>query len=256
MSQITAVIVDDEKNSRIVLNNLLANFCPAVTVVGEAGNPEEAFQVISGIKPDLVFLDIQMPMGTGFSLLQRFDQVPFEVVFITSYDEYAINAIKFNALDYLLKPVVIAELQEAVKKAEERLKDKSLRGAAMQNLIHNIDKDILDQRISFHKNDQVRYIAVRNISHIRSDGNYSIVITDQNEMFSSSKTLKEYDDYLSAFPGFIRVHRNCLINVRKLKSYSKGEPCIITMENGDTVEVSRRKKQEVLEALREVAPKV
>ena len=256
MQKISAIIVDDEKNSRIVLSNLLSNFCPMVHVAGEAASPEEAYPLITDLNPDLVFLDIQMPTGTGFSLLQKFQQVPFEVVFITSYDEYAINAIKFNALDYLLKPVVIAELQEAVRKAEERIRDKSLRGSAMQNLIHNLDKDILDQRISFHKNDQVRYIAIRNISHVRSDGNYSIVITDQNETFSSSKTLKEYDDYLSAFPGFIRVHRNCLINVRELKSYSKGEPCIITMENGDTVEVSRRKKQEVLEALREVAPKV
>ncbi len=256
MRTISAIIVDDEKNSRIVLNNLLLNFCPAVQVVGEAANAEEAFAIISDKNPDLVFLDIQMPTGNGFTLLQKFQHVPFEVVFITSYDEYAINAIKFNALDYLLKPVVIDELKEAVRKAVERLQDKSQRNASMQNLIHNIDKDILDQRISFHKNDQVRYIAVRNISYVRSDGNYSIVVTDQNETFSSSKTLKEYDDYLSAFPGFIRVHRNCLINVRELKSYSKGEPCIITMENGETIEVSRRKKQEVLEALRLVAPKV
>lgn len=256
MRTISAIIVDDEKNSRIVLNNLLSNFCPAVQVIGEAASADEAYGIISEQHPDLVFLDIQMPTGNGFTLLQKFQQVPFEVVFITSYDEYAINAIKFNALDYLLKPVVIEELKEAVRKAVERLQDKSQRIASMQNLIHNIDKDILDQRISFHKNDQVRYIAVRNISHVRSDGNYSIVVTDQNETFSSSKTLKEYDDYLSAFPGFIRVHRNCLINVRELKSYSKGEPCIITMENGETIEVSRRKKQEVLEALRLVAPKV
>lgn len=256
MATIKAIIVDDEKNSRIVLHNLLSNFCKTVEIAGEASSAEEAYPLILEKKPELVFLDIQMPTGTGFSLLQKFEQVPFEVVFITSYDEYAINAIKFNALDYLLKPVEITELQAAVKKAEDRIGNTLRTDTGMQNLIENLDKELLDQRISFHKNDQVHYVSIRDISHLRSDGNYTNVVTAHQGVYNSSKTLKEYDDYLSVFPGFIRVHRNCLINVRYLKSYSKGEPCVITMDNGDTVEVSRRKKQEVLEALRDVSPKV
>jgi two-component system, LytTR family, response regulator len=256
MQKLKAIITDDEKSSRIVLKNLLANFCPEVEVVGEAGSVEEAYVHVDEVKPELMFLDIQMPNGNGFTLLQRYEQIPFDVVFITSYDQYAINAIRFNALDYLLKPIVITELQDAVKKAISRRSSLSFPSSNMNNLIQNMGLDLLEQRIAFHKNDQVRYIPVKNISHIKSDGNYSIVITDNNELFSSSKTLKEYDDYLSSFPGFIRIHRNCVINVRMLKSYSKTEPCVITMDNGETLEISRRKKQEVLESLKSISPRV
>lgn len=256
MLKLKAIITDDEKSSRIVLKNLLTNFCPEIEVIGEAASVEEAYLFAQEVNPDLMFLDIQMPHGNGFTLLQRFEQVPFDVVFITSYDQYAINAIRFNALDYLLKPIVITELQDAVKKAVARRTSQGPASSNMSNLIQNIGLDLLDQRIAFHKNDQVRYIPVKSISHIKSDGNYSIVITDADEIFSSSKTLKEYDDYLSSFPGFIRIHRNCVINVRMLKSYSKTEPCVITMDNGETLEISRRKKQEVLESLKSISPRV
>src|SRR5687768_7808677 len=121
--KINSIIVDDEKNSREVLQTLLAKFCPEVNIVGEAASVKDAYQIISKTNPDLVFLDIEMPMGNGFSLLQKFDTIPFSVIFITSYDHYAINAIKFSAIDYLLKPVETSELKCAVSKAISKKKE-------------------------------------------------------------------------------------------------------------------------------------
>lgn len=248
--KIKCVLVDDEKNSRIVLKDLLQNFCKEVDVVGEASNVEDAFEVINEKKPHLIFLDIQMPTGNGFTLLKKFDKVPFEVIFITSFDKYAINAIKFSALDYLLKPVDIAELQAAVQKALGVHNKKSSSHNLIVNLLQSIDEDLKEKKIAFHKNDAVRLIKVSDISHIESDWNYSNIFTSADEKFSSSKTLKEFEEYLHDFPFFIRIHKNSIVNAHHIAKYSKGEPCIITMNDGTELEISRRKKQEVLEILK------
>lgn len=243
-------MVDDESDSRIVLKDLLHHFCPETELVGEAGNAEEAFGLINDTKPDLVFLDIQMPTGNGFTLLKKFEKIPFDVIFITSYDEYAINAIKFSALDYLLKPVAIPDLQNAVKKAAEKLKDSLINQNLILNLLQSVVEEGYDKKIALHKNDTVRFIKISDISYIESDWNYSSLFTSGNEQFSSSKTLKEFEEYLSAVPYFVRIHKNCIININYIKGYSKGEPCIITMQNEKELEISRRKKQEVLALLK------
>jgi len=243
-------LVDDEHDSRIVLKDLLYHFCKEAELIGEASNVEEAFTMINEKNPDLLFLDIQMPMGNGFTLLKKFEKIPFEVIFITSYDKYAINAIKFSALDYLLKPIAIPDLQNAVKKAAKKLTDTKTNQSMILNLLQSVDENEYEKKIALHKNDSVRFIKISDISYIESDWNYSNIFSSSNEQFNSSKTLKEFEDYLSSYPFFIRIHKNCIINIYHIIGYSKGEPCIVTMQNDKELEISRRKKQEVLTLLK------
>jgi two-component system LytT family response regulator len=137
--EIRTIIIDDESKSRLVLRTLLNRTCPQITILGEAADAEEAFELIKRLKPELIFLDIQMPRADGFSLLKRFDPVPFEIIFVTSFDQYAISAIKFSALDYLLKPVEVTDLLEAVKKARERIASQQDNKTQIVNLLRSID---------------------------------------------------------------------------------------------------------------------
>lgn len=252
-TKLKAVIVDDEKNSRIVLRELIANFCKEIEVVAEAPSVNEAYKLINEHRPSLVFLDVQMPTGNGFKLLEKFDKLPFDVVFVTSFDQYAINAIKFSALDYILKPVDIKELQSATAKAIENFKQKNSGSAQTQiiNLLQSVDETVTEKKIAFHQNDAVKLIKISDISHIESDWNYSVSYTAAGEKLVSSKTLKEFEDYLSSYPFFVRIHKSCIVNIHYIAQYSKNEPCVIKMKNGFEFEVSRRKKQEVLEKIKQ-----
>lgn len=252
-TKVKAVIVDDEKNSRIVLRELIDNFCKEIEIVGEAASVNEAFKLINEQRPGLVFLDVQMPTGNGFKLLEKYEKVPFDVVFVTSYDQYAINAIKFSALDYILKPVDIKDLQAAAAKALANTKEKSGVSAQTQivNLLQTVDEGVKEKKIAFHQNDVVKLINISDISHIESDWNYSISYTSTGDKLISSKTLKEFEDYLAVYDFFIRIHKNCIVNINHIAQYSKAEPCVVKMKNGFEFEISRRKKQEVLEKIKQ-----
>jgi two-component system, LytTR family, response regulator len=248
--RIKSVIVDDETQSRIVLRSLLENFLHKIEIVGEAGNVEEAFELISLKKPELVFLDIQMPRGNGFTLLKKFEKVPFQVIFVTSFDKYAINAIKFSALDYLLKPIEVIDLKEAISKAVNSIEKERSSMVQIINLLHTLDSDPKDLKVAIHTRDCVKFISSENILYIESDGSYCNFTTTTNEHYVTSKYLKDYEDYFGENSNFIRIHKSCLLNVNQIKGYNKGEPCIIEMINGQMFEVSRRKKKEVLEKLK------
>lgn len=248
--KVSALIVDDETQSRVVINSLLHKFSDKIEIVGEASNADDAFELIKLKKPQLVFLDIQMPRGDGFSLLKRFKDVPFEIIFVTSFDKYAINAIKFSALDYLLKPIEVADLKEAVEKAVKSIGKKQSNKNQVVNLLHNIDLDIIDQKMILQVGENMKIVTSSNIVAIEGDGNYCNISTINNERFVTAKYLKEFEDYFGERSTFVRIHRSCLINVAQIKGYNIGEPCIIEMNNGQTFEVARRKKQEVLEKLR------
>ncbi len=248
--KINAVIIDDEVSSRNVLKKLLAEFCPEVEICGEAGNPEKAYQLILEKKPGLVFLDIQMPTGNGFTLLRRFKEIPFDIIFVTSFDQYAINAIRFSALDYLLKPVEVVELKSAVQKALGRSVAKSDSQPYIINLLDNLEEKLTERKIAIHTLDKVKFVNTADISHAEADSNYSLLYLANGEKLSSSKTLKELCEILEDNPDFIRLHKSSLINVNFIREYSKGDTCVITMKDGSAFDVSRRKKQEVLERLR------
>lgn len=248
--KIRSVIVDDEKNSREVLRTLLEKFCPDVEISGTAEDVESAYKLILEEKPGLVFLDVQMPSGNGFTLLKKFEHIPFSVIFITSYDQYAISAIKFSAVDYILKPVEVSELKNAVSKA---IQINTERATSIVNLLNNIDEDNPDKKIPVHQQGNVRFIDTSLISFIEADGAYTTIHNNENEKFVSSKSLKDFEDFLGTNPSFVRINKSILLNVNFIKEYSKGEPFMITLKSGATFESSRRRKAVVLEKLKQLA---
>lgn len=248
--KITVILVDDEENSRIVLRNLLTDFFSEIIILGEAGSVSEAFDMVNAYKPQLVFLDIQMPKASGFTLLKKFENVPFEVVFVTSFDKYAINAIKFSALDYLLKPVEIIDLKEAVNKAKKSIANKINSGIQIINLLQSFGDAGSHKKFAIHFGTGVKLIGANEIAYIESDGSYCNITTYKNEHYTLFKYLKDFEDYFGENSDFVRTHKNALLNTKHIKEYSKGEPCIIEMCDGKLFDVARRKKQEVLEKLK------
>ncbi|NUY79303.1 response regulator [Flavobacterium sp. MAH-1] len=245
MKPITVFLVDDETDSREVMAALLSRHFPDLRIVGEASNAEDAYHGIQKSKPDLVFLDIQMPKGDGFSLLRRFTEIPFEVIFVTSFDQFAINAIRFSALDYLLKPVEIFDLQRAVKRAVEVIGKKLDNSVRIVNLLHGLDEKA-DASIAVHSGDKVRLLPTRDVVFIEGDGRYSHVSMCNGERFTTAIYLKDFEDYFGEASFFVRISKDRLLNVNHIVSYTKGEPCIIQTVTGEAFETSRRRKQDVL----------
>jgi len=246
--ELKIVIVDDEPDSINVMKKLLANFCPQVRILAEASNIKEGYVLINEHKPDAVFLDIQMPGGNGFELLRKFDQINFEVVFVTSYDKYAMDAIRLSALHYLLKPVETDDLREAVKRIEKRIHGRQTQLVQLNNALANIEG--VDKKITLHTGDTVTFVDLKDITHMESDKNYTIVHTKSGKRYTSSKHLGEYEEMLKEHPRFYRANKSCIVNINHITNYSKDEPCILTINNLVTKEVSRRKKQEMLNLLK------
>jgi two-component system, LytTR family, response regulator len=250
-SKLTAVLVDDEKDSREVMSHLLEKFFSEVELIGEAQNVEEAYKLICAKNPQLVFLDIQMPRQSGFSLLKKFEDLPFEVIFVTSYDQYAINAIKFSALDYLLKPVEVKDLRETISKAKKSIELKKGNNVQIINLLRSMDSEAKEKKVAVHAGENVKLLSVQDIVYIEADGRYCNIITTADKRFVTAKYLKDFEEYLGLNTDLIRIHKSYMVNVRHIKEYSKGEPCNIEMINGKFFEVARRKKVEILERLKE-----
>ena len=248
---ITAILVDDEDDSRSVLKKLLNKFCPNVICLAEAANVETAYEIIIDKKPQAVFLDIQMPKANGFELLKKFTIIPFEIIFVTSYDKYAIEAIRFSALDYLLKPMEVNDLQHAVKRLETALDKKQMRQQQVVNVITHMENNEVEKKIAVHHNDNVKLLPLSIITHFEGDSNYTFIHTSANEKFTSSKNLREFEDMLESYEQFLRIGKSCIANLNHVTDYSKGEPCMLTIADKYEFEISRRKKQEVLEWLKE-----
>jgi two-component system LytT family response regulator len=249
--KIEALIIDDEESGRSVLQKLLLKFCPDVEVVGTAGSVSDGYTLWQQKKPDLVFLDIQMPTGNGFKLLEKFKgQVPFGVIFVTGFDQYAINAIKFSALDYLLKPVEVSQLKSAVARAIKVIKDKENNNVQIVNLLNNVDPSAAEKKISVHNNDKVLVINLSEIAYIEADDRYCSLTTIKGEQHVITKTLKEFEEFFAECPLLIRISKSIILNVNSIKAYSKEEPYTIEMKDSKMFEISRRKRQEVLESIK------
>lgn len=251
MPKIKTIIVDDEKSSRAVLKKLIESSFNEIDIIAEASNIDEAYELIDIHKPELLFLDIQMPKDNGFKLLSKFNKIPFEVIFVTSYDNYAINAIKFNALDYLLKPVEIPDLEVAVKKAIQTIENKVNSSAQIINLVHSLESDTNDRKIAVHATDCVKLISESNIVFLQAERRYCHLYTSTGEHYVLAKFLKDFEEYFGETSSFIKISKSHIVNAFHIKEYSKGEPFIIKMINDKTFEVARRKKAEVLAKLRE-----
>ncbi|MBS4064484.1 MAG: response regulator [Chitinophagaceae bacterium] len=248
--KIKALLVDDEKNSREVLNKLLEKYFQEVEIVGEASSVDDAYDLIISEKPDLVFLDIQMPRENGFNLLMKFDKVPFEVIFVTSFDHYAITAIRFNALDYLLKPIEIKDLKNAVQKAIISAREKRSKQPQIISLLYSLGTDLVNRKLAVHTGEKVKMLSEQNIIFIEGDGRYCHLYMDTGEHFTTPKNLKDFEDYFGEKSTLIRISKSFIINATHIKEYSKGDPFIIEMVNEKTFEVARRKKPKVLGRLK------
>ena len=250
MSMINCIIVDDEVHGRVVLRELLTRFCSGVNIVGEADGPEPAYALIQQLKPDVVFLDIQMPGGSGFELLKQFERVDFEVVFVTSYDHYAITAIKFSAVDYLLKPVEINELVGCIEKVRQRRAAKQSSGQWVVQLLNNIEGGSGQRKLALHHQDKVKLINVSDVVCLEAESNYTAVYTTDGEKYTPARVLKDFEAFLEPNKNFIRVNKSAIVNLDHVTEYSKGEPCVLYLSNGMEYEISRRKKAELNERMR------
>ncbi len=245
---ITAVIVDDEKKSRDTLQGLLTKYCSNVVILGQADGCQTAIEEIKFRKPDAVFLDIQMPDGSGFKVLEEIDEINFEVIFTTAYDQFAIKAIKYSALDYLLKPIIPDELKEAVVKLEQ----KKLKGNINKNirvLLENVKASSQQpKKIVLSTSEGMHIVDVSDIVRCQSDDYYTRFFLANDKMILISKTLKENEELLRG-NNFIRPHKSHLINTAYIKSYVKSDGGYIIMKNGSKIPVSRRKREIVLETI-------
>lgn len=246
---IKAIIIDDEPNAREKLLLMTERYCKDVQIVAVAKDAEEGIAFIEAHKPDLIFLDIEMPVLTGFDMLRQLSEINFEIIFTTAHDQYAIRAIKFSALDYLLKPIDLEQLQEAVQKAVERRNEKSS-AEQYQLLKDNLQKpqQALEQ-IAVPAQTGMIFLKVADIMYCEADSNYTRIFLNNKQKIISTRTLKEYEELLED-SGFIRIHHAHLINRSYVKQYIKGEGGQVILHDGTALDVSRRKKDIVIEKLR------
>ncbi|AXY75860.1 DNA-binding response regulator [Paraflavitalea soli] len=242
-----AIIVDDEKHCRESLQSMLQMHCPDVQVVAVCPDAMTAIATIATHRPDLVFLDIEMPRMNAFDLLQKLTRIDFEIIFTTAYDQYAIRAIKCSALDYLLKPVDADELKQAVDKLNSRPR-------------HNMEKEQLQQVVSNLSNtaqqdfkliiatlDGNYFLLPDEIVYCEGNDNYTHFHLTKGRKLVSAKTLKDYEEML-AEQGFLRIHKSYLVNLKYAVKFSKSNSTLI-LQDYTTLEVSRRKKEAVINAL-------
>ncbi len=244
---ITAMIIDDEAKGRLALREKILAYCPLVQVQAEASNGHEALLLIQQHKPQLIFLDIEMPRMNGFEMLNELSEKNFHIIFTTAYDQYAIKAIKYAAFDYLLKPIDIEELKAAVSKidAAESNQTKNQVELLQQNLQH--PKKQLN-KLAIATLDGLQFYDINDIVHLEANSNYTIIYFTNKTKVTASRTLKEFEELLPA-DIFFRTHHSYLINLNYIKRYIKGDGGQIEMQNGTYVDVSRRKKEEFLKAI-------
>ncbi|MBP7510326.1 MAG: response regulator transcription factor [Bacteroidia bacterium] len=254
MNRIKTVLVDDERNGREILLALLEKFCLNIEVIGTADSAELAINLIRETKPNLVFLDINMPGMSGFEMLEKLAPIGFEVIFVTAHDAYALKAFKFSAIDYVLKPIDLEDLQKAVEKVEEKLNVKQDNSQGRyKELFHNI-KNIQNpfDKLGLATRDGLIFVKISEIIRLESDVNYTWFFLQNGEKTLASKTLKEFEEMLEEY-NFYRVHKSHLINLAHLQRYIKGEGGSVVMSDGSEVDVSRRNKEGLMKRLQNLS---
>jgi len=241
-----AVIVEDELHSRETLRNLIEEFCPDVEVTGMAGSVKDAVELIRQVKPNVVFLDIELQVGTGFDVLAQLSELTFDVIFTTAYEHYAIRAIKFSSLDYLLKPIDLEELQQAIDKARAHQNDFALKQKFEILLANMAGKGM--KRICLATADRFEFVHVSEIILCEANGSYTNIYLKGNRKIMVSKNLKEYETLL-ADENFMRVHNSFLVNLHEVKQFVKSEGGYILMNNEQQVSISPKKRDEFLERM-------
>ncbi|GAB4022809.1 LytR/AlgR family response regulator transcription factor [Spirosoma koreense] len=245
----TALIIDDEKHCRDVLTLLLKRYCPTVQILATCANGTEGQTAIETLHPDLVFLDIEMPGMSGFDMLEACHYSDFRVIFTTAFNEYAIKAIRHNALDYILKPVDKDELVQAVAKAQQELATQM--PTQIEQFLGYLQSQRAGGRIALPTMEGLQIIHSEEIYYCESDGGYTRFALKNGHIILISKTLKEVEEVLET-KGFCRVHHSYLINLRYVQRYIRGDGGEVVMANNKTLPVSRNKKQEFLSMLEKI----
>jgi two-component system, LytTR family, response regulator len=243
-----SIIVEDEKNNRETLKSMLLEFCPGVEVMGMAASVPEARDMIHRLKPELIFLDIELQTGSGFELLEPAGSVDFDVIFTTAYEQYAIKAIKLSSLDYLLKPIDIEELQQAVEKAIQKKHTHTHSDQIEVLLSHLKTKPAPPRKICLATSEGLEYIATQDIILCEANGSYTTFYVKDGIRIMVSKNLKEYESLLEGL-DFMRVHNSYLINLREVKKFIKADGGSIIMQNGHQVSISPKKRQLFMDAM-------
>jgi two-component system LytT family response regulator len=242
-----SIIIDDELKARESLKKMLLTFCENIEVMATCQNVMEAIEAINRTKPDVIFLDIQMQGETGFDLLTQLKSVDFEVIFTTAHSEYAIKAIKFSAIDYLLKPIDVTELQAAVEKVRNTKGGNIVE--RMQQLLQNMKTPSPDKyKLALPTAEGLTFIKIEDVMYLKASGNYTEIFMHNGQKHLVSRHLKEYDDLL-AEQNFFRIHHSTLINVNFIKNYVRGEGGYVIMSDSSSLDVSRRKKDAFLEKI-------
>ena len=246
-----AILIDDEISNLENLRALLQKHCPQVNILDTAQNVNDAVDAIEKHWPDLVFLDIQMGEHTGFDVLKLLPKRNFEVIFVTAYDHYGIQAVKFAALDYLLKPVDIDELVTAVNKAAQKLVSQTHTSQLDFLLQQLIKPETNVSTIALPMQNEIRYIPLSDIIRCEADNSYTHFFMANNEKLLVSKSLKEYADLLRP-SGFLRTHQSHLVNPKYVKSWLKEDGGILLLTTGQKIPVSKANKETVKQALQRI----
>lgn len=242
-----SVIIDDEAKARSALRLSLQIFCPSVEVIGEADGVNSGWDIIKEKKPQLVFLDIHINGGIGFELLDKFEEPKFKVIFITAYDEFAIKAFRYNAIDYLLKPIDPEELVDAVKKISQQEKSDILT-EQINNLLEVSQKKVFD-KIALTTSEGTSFLKLKDIIKLVSDGSYTTFHTHSGEEITVSRGIKEYETLLPS-DTFCRIHQSYIVNIDFVKKILKEDGGYVLLESDDKVPISRRKKNDLMELMK------
>src|SRR6187397_479745 len=243
---IRCILIDDESNSLEMMEWLLTTYCPQIKIEAMCNTASKGIEAINEYKPDLVFLDIEMPHMNGFDMLEQFDKLFFDVVFCTAYDQFAIKAFKYSALNYLLKPIDPDDLKETIRRIEEK---KSMPSKEQfELLLQNINQPVKStpQRIALTTGDGMIFVPTTDIIYCEAESNYTSVVLANGKKVVVSKVLKDIDEALSG-PDFCRVHSSFLINVNRIKKYVRGDGGYLIMDDDTNISISRNRRQEFIE---------
>jgi len=245
---IKAILIDDEENSLSSLKEKLHTHCKQVNIIAFCDNAAKGIAAIDTLHPDIVFLDIEMPVMNGFVMLQQLKYKNFELIFTTAYDHYAIKAIRYSALDYLVKPIEIEDLKAAVHKAEEK-RNHAYPNPQIELLVEQlVNKKNPFSRIAIPTVEGLQFIKVEDIIYLEATGNYTHIFTNEKKKYIVSHTLKDFEEMLPV-EIFLRIHNSYIINKNYTEKYIRGEGGQVVLTNGVTLDVAKRKKSEFLKAI-------
>lgn len=250
MSKIRAILIDDEKGSLESLSFELREYCPEVEVIATSQDPKEGLRLIQKLSPDLLFLDIEMPGMNGFELLQQLNEVSINVIFVTAYDQFAIRAFDFNAIDYVLKPVRKTKLISAVQKVVERQQPK-LDKSGLEALIQNIRIQSHSglENIALPTHDGFTMVHINDITYLHAESNYTWVHLAEKKKYLVTKTLKDMEEMLK-FPQYFRSHKSYLVNLNHVERYVRGQGGYLVMKDHAQIPVARTQKTELMQVMK------